>query len=419
MSKMKKVISLVLSLVLIFSLAGCTSTSKDTTTNKVEEKKVEEKEIELAQGVTDETIKVGTVGVMSGPLAFIGTPYFAGMEAYMNKVNDEGGVNGRKIEFIKKDDEFKPDKSLQAIESLVYDEKVFAIVGHLGTPGIMASIETVKEEGIPDVYFGSGVVQLTQAGENFFPVQPNYVYEGKLMAKYAVEKYEAKKIAVIYRNDDVGRDGLKGIEDGLEVLGKTEMLTEKGKLAYNAGDTDFTVQVQKAKGLNPDLVIIYGLGGGTAGILKEVEKIGFDVPMLTTYSNADASFLAIASPGAPNMIKNLGVLGWLDVTEDSLKPLVSAMNKYFPDTAVNAYTMAGWVAGETFIAGLKDTGDNLTWEGYIDAMNNLKFTEGLAPEISYSEGVRQGVTSMAVSKVTQDAAGNYIFEVDSEFKTFE
>ncbi|EOD00331.1 ABC transporter substrate-binding protein [Caldisalinibacter kiritimatiensis] len=420
---MKKIVALLLSLLLVFSLVGCSTNQEgntevtDTANNEQEE--AEENNIELAQGVKEDSIKIGTVGVQSGPLAFIGTPYFAGMEAYFNKVNDNGGVNGRKIELIKKDDEFNPAKSLQAVESLIYDEEVFAIVGHLGTPGVMAAVDTVKEAGIPSVYFGSGAVQLTQAGENFFPVQPNYVYEGKLMAKYAVEHFKANNLVVIYRNDDVGRDGLKGVEEGLKELGKSDILKSEGKLAYNSGDTDFTVQVQKAKSLNPDLIIIYGLSTGTAGVLKEIEKVGFDVPMLTTYSNADASFLAIAAPGAPNMIKNLHVMGWLDVTEESLKPLNEAMKKYFPDAPVNAYTMAGWVAAETFVAGLKEAGDNLSWEGYIEAMNHLNFTEGLAPEISYSPGVRQGVTKMAISKVAQDESGNFYFELVSEFNEFK
>jgi branched-chain amino acid transport system substrate-binding protein len=424
MRKFKRVTVLMLCLVLAFVLIACSSANETQTNdaannnNNQTEEKTQKEQIKLAQGVTDDSIKIGTVGVQSGPLAFIGTPYFAGMEAYFNKINDEGGVNGRKIELIKKDDEFNPAKSLQAVESLIYDEKVFAIVGHLGTPGIMAAVDTVKEAGIPSVYFGSGAVQLTQAGENFFPVQPNYVYEGKLMAKYAIDHFKANKLVVIYRNDDVGRDGLKGVEDGLKELGKTDILPAEGKLAYNAGDTDFTVQIQKAKAVNPDLIIIYGLSTGTAGVLKEIEKVELNVPMLTTYSNADASFLAIAAPGAPNMIKNLHVMGWLEVNEQSLKPLNEAMKKYFPDVPVNAYTMAGWVAAETFVAGLKQAGDDLSWEGYIDAMNNLKFTEGLAPEISYSEGVREGVTKMAVSKVKQDSSGNYIFEQVTNFNEF-
>lgn len=418
-SKKSKFVALMLVLAMVLSLAACGAKDNDTTPSGGNSVETPEKKVEYAQGASDKEVVIGTIGVQSGPLAFIGSPYFAGMEAYFKSVNDAGGVNGRNIRLIKKDDEFNPAKSLQAVESLIFDEKVFAIVGHLGTPGIMASLETVKEQGIPSVYFGGGAAEFTTAGENFFPVQPNYLYEGKLMAKYAVEEFKANKVVVIYRNDDVGRDGLKGVEEGLKALGKADMLPQDGKLAYNAADTDFTVQVQRARSLNPDLVILYGLSGDVAGVLAEMEKVSFDVPTLTTYSNADASFLAIAAPRAGNVIKNLNVLGWLDVTEASLKPLADAMQKYFPNDPLNAYTMAGWVAGETFVAGLRAAGDNLSWKGYIDAMNTLKFTEGLAPEISYSPGVRQGVTKMAVSKVIQDSNGNYTFEVRTKFNEFK
>lgn len=400
---------------------GETDSSSQVSDTKETSEKTEkpvQKEIEYAQGVDDSHIKVGTIGVQSGPLSFIGVPYFAGMESYFKMINDNGGVNGRQIELVKKDDEFNVEKAVAGMESLIYDEEVFSIVGHLGTPGVLATIDMVKEEGIPSVYFGSGVQSLTTAGENFFPVQPNYVYEGKLMAKFAKEYFNASKIAVIYRNDDVGRDGLKGIQEGLEELGQKEMLSEDAIMSFNAGDSDFTVQVQKAKAEDPEIVIVYGLAGGTAGVLKEMEKVGYSVPVLTTYSNADMSFLAVAAPGAPNMIENVNVMGWLDVTDESLKPLMDAMKKYYPEAPVNAYTMAGWVAAETFVAGLKETGDNLNWEGFVDGMNHLSFKDGLAPEITYSEGVREGVQKMAVSRVQKNGE-SFEFHIMSDFLSFE
>ena len=402
----KRFISIMLIFMVLISMVACGDGGTKETSSE-----------ELAQGVTENSIKIGTVAVQSGPLSFIGSPYVAGMEAYFKTVNENGGVNGRKIELIKKDDEFKPDKSVQAIESLIYDDKVFSIVGHLGTPGVVASQEIVKEEGIPSVYFGSGAVSLTKAGENFFPVQPNYVYEGKLMSKYAVEEFNAQNIVIMYQNDDVGKDGLEGFKEGLKKIGEEDSL--KAEIAFGGADTDFTVPIQKAKEQNPDLVILYGLSTGTAGILKGMENLGMtNIDTLTTYSNADASFLAVAAPAAPNTIKNLHVMGWLEVTEEALKPLDKAMKKHFSDIPINAYTMAGWVAGETFVAGLNEAGDNLSWEGYIEAMNGLNYTEGLAAEISYSEGVRQGVTQMAVSEVIE-TDGTYKFQQMTDFMEFK
>lgn len=404
MKNHSKVLAVLLGLVMMFTLAACS----------------EAEPVEFAQGITEDSVKIGTVAVKEGALSFIGVPYLQGMEAYFKAVNDDGGVNGRTIDLLHIDDQFNAAIAKEAIETLIYDEKVFAIVGQLGTPGVMASADVVGEEGIPSVYFGSGATELTTLGDNFFPVQPNYEYEGKLKAKFAVEEFNAKKVVILYQNDDVGGDGLKGFKQGLKELGKSDILPADGELAYGAGDTDFTVHITKINEIKPDVIIVYGLSGGVANFLAAAEDYSLDIPMLTTYSNADASFLAFASPGAPNAIKNLNVLGWLEVDEASLAPLIAAMGKYYPTgNPLNAYTMAGWVAAETFVAGLREAGEELSWEGYIAAMERIKFTEGLAPEISYSPGVRQGVTKMAMSRVVQDAAGNYIFEVVSDFLEFK
>jgi len=218
--KKKQFAIIALMLVLVVALAGCQTEKKTETV--------------LAQGVAEDTVTVGTIGVMSGPLAFIGVPYYQGMEAYFNKVNDDGGINGRKITLLKEDDQFDATQSIEAAEKLIFDEKVFAIVGQLGTPGVMAVSDIVDQEGIPSVYFGSGASELTTLGENFFPVQPNYVYEGKLMAQYAVDHFKADSIAILYSNDDVGNDGYEGVTTGLKELGKSESsnANRKGRFSF-------------------------------------------------------------------------------------------------------------------------------------------------------------------------------------------
>lgn len=395
--------------VMIIGLTACNDNGEEASND--------DGSVEYAQGVTDDTVKIGTVGVMSGPLSFIGTPYFAGMQAYIQDVNEQGGVHGRQVELIMKDDEFDPSKSIEVMEDLIYDEEVFAIIGHLGTPGVVATADMVQEEGIPSVYFGAGAVELTELGENFFPVQPNYVYEGALKAQYAIEEFDADTIAVVYSDDDTGNDGLRGVKEGLEVLGREDALV--AELSFGAGDTDFTVQAQRVQEADPDLIIVYGVGGGTVNFLQYAEEYNLDKPMLTTYSNADNSFLTLASESAPEAVLNLHVMGWLDVQEDSLTPLYEAMEKYQPEAPINAYTMAGWVAAETFMEGLRAAEDNLSWDGFISAMNTLDFTGDLGQVIYYEEGFRQGVTNMAVSRVVQLDDGTFTFEQMTDFNEFE
>lgn len=403
-----KVLVALLCLVFLVSMIGCSNGEPET---------VEE----VAQGVTDTTIKIGTMGAFSGALSFISVPFAHGMEAFLNQVNDEGGINGRKIELVTKDDEFDPAKSLQAMESLIYDEKVFAIVGQGGTPNVMATMDIVQEVGIPSVYFGSGAAALTTAGPNFFPVQPTYDFEGKLLTKFALEYIDAETIVVLYQNDDVGRDGLLGINKALEILNKKDALPAGGEIAFGAADTDFSVQIQKAKNLNPDAIILYGLSGAAGGILKEMEKIGLDVPTLTTYSNADPSFANLVGPAAPNAILNFYATGWSAIDDlDKMEPYYEMQEKYFPGEAVNAFTTAGWLAAETFVAGLRNAGENPTWESYIKGMESIVFTGGLAPAVRYSPGVRQGVSEMNLYKVKMDEeSGLYTIEEVLPFTSFD
>ena len=126
-------------------------------------------------------------------------------------VNEAGGIDGRKIEFLHTDDEFDPVKGLAALEKFVEDEKVFAIVGHFGTPVVGATLENLKEYGIPAVYFATGIGQLFSAkattnaeGYNIFPIQPLYITEGQLMVARGVGTFGATKIGMIYTNDDAG-----------------------------------------------------------------------------------------------------------------------------------------------------------------------------------------------------------------------
>lgn len=407
-----RILAALLCLVLMISMIGC-SKEGDPGTNDVVE--------ETAQGVTDTTIRIGSMGALSGALAFISVPFVHGMEAYLKKVNDEGGIHGRKIELVVKDDEFDPAKSLQAMESLIYDEKVFAIVGQGGTPNVMATMDIVKEVGIPSVYFGSGAAALTTAGPNFFPVQPTYDYEGKLLTKFAIDHFKAEKIVVLYQNDDVGRDGLSGITQALEILNKKDAVAEEGKIAFGASDTDFAVQVQKAKNLDPDAIILYGLSGAAGGILKEMEKIGLNVPTLTTYSNADPSFANLIGPAAPNAILNLYATGWSAIDDlEKMEPYYEMQEKYFPGEQINAFTTAGWVAAETFVAGLRNAGENPTWESYIKGMESVKFTGGLTPKVIYGPGVRQGVSEMNLYQVKKDeTSGTYTIEEIVGYTSFE
>ncbi|WP_207643669.1 ABC transporter substrate-binding protein [Desnuesiella massiliensis] len=404
---MKKKISILLATILSVSLlAGCKKTaetgSQGTSKGKV------------AQGVDEKTIKVGTIGPTSGAVAVVGMPMLHGMEAYFKMVNDAGGVNGRKIELISKDDSFKPDVALQKAEELVEKDKVFAIVGQLGTPGCLATIDYMTEKGIPAVYQGSGASKFSQIKGNYFPVQPNYTFEGGLIAKYAADELKAKKIAVIYENNDIGKEGADGIKAKLKKMGKDSLLVEE--IAYNPADVDFSAHVQKLAAKAPDVTVIYGNAKPTAGIVNEAKKQGFKTQFMTSYIVADVTLFQLAKDAWNGAITAAWVADITDANNVEAKKFIDTFKKYYPNEVPNAYAVAGWVAAQVFTEGLKKVNGDLTWENYIKAMESINnFGEGIAKGITYTKDKRNGVEKMYFMKAKYVDDKTFSYEKITDF----
>jgi branched-chain amino acid transport system substrate-binding protein len=409
---MKKVIALVLGLTMVLAV-GCSNKGNNEAPASAGETKKE-----TAQGITADKIVVGTTGAQQGAYAFIGKPYFDAMNAYFKELNSKGGVGGKQVELKVLEDEFKAEQSIANVQKLINDEKVFAIVGLFGTPGVKASTPMIADAGIPAVYFATGASITTKSGPNFFPVQPNYIYEGKLMSMYARDFFKSKKTAVIYRTDDAGVDGLAGFEAGAKELGTDSSIV--AKLPIDVGTTDATAQIAKIKESGADFIVAYALSGELSVILKEVEKAGLNIPILTTYSNVSDAFIASNVKAAPNAIKNLHGLSWVDPTRPAAIEFAGIVKKHYPDAVVNAYSMSGWIAAETFTKGLelaiKDNGgstDGLSWEAYVKSMETINYTDGILNKIAYPNGERNGATNMCVAKVDGPAWVNV-----TEFKEF-
>jgi branched-chain amino acid transport system substrate-binding protein len=187
-------------------------------------------------GVTEDKILIGSFQALSGPVAPIGLDMTRGMQTYFRWINDLGGVWGRKIELLVENDQFNPALTVALVKKLVESDGVFAIVGGLGTPGCLAVMDYLNSNGVPFVYQGSGSSKLAFPPKEWvFAVQPNYTVEGQIIAKYAVEELGAKRIAVIYQNDDIGNEGLNGVKMYLEKVG----LKPVAEVAFTPGQVGF------------------------------------------------------------------------------------------------------------------------------------------------------------------------------------
>ncbi|MBR0576377.1 ABC transporter substrate-binding protein [Proteiniclasticum sp. BAD-10] len=402
---MKKIVSILASLAIVASFAACgskTPAPAETPSETPAETPVETEK--PAQGVYDDKIVVGNSAATSGNYAPVGVPFNAGIEAYFKMINEAGGVNGRKIEFVHQDDEFDPVKGKAMLNTLVEDEKIFALVGHFGTPVVGATIEDVKDYGIPAVYFATGIGQLyndkaTGRDRGIFPVQPIYKTEGQIMVARAVGDFKAKKIGVIYTNDDAGKDLFSGAQAKAKEL-NVELVAEQ----VTAGATDVSSAVTTIKNANVDFIIGAAIQATIPTIVKELAAQNVNKDVITTYVNVSP----VISQAVINEINgkfDVYGLGWVDLATSA--DALAEFAKWAPDYATNVYAMTGWIAGHFFTEGLKRVEGTVTWEKYMDALESAPIKNPFGGVIDYKDGKRAGTQEMNLSKVglVNNAAG--------------
>ncbi len=415
MKKMlKKVVSLSLASMLLLSSCGENNGNGSNNSGSSDNGSASS----YVQGVTDESVKVGNSIAVSGALAPVGVPYKNGMEAYFLMVNENGGIDGRMIEYAHQDDEFNPEKGKAALEKMVYDEEVFALVGHFGTPIVGATLNDIVDIGIPSVYFatGTGILYNEEATGNeraLFPVQPVYPMEGRIMASWAKGEFDASKIGVIYTGDDAGKDLLKGIEQESEVLG-LEVVSEQ----VNVGDVDVSSAVTKIKDANVDLVIIAAIQNTFPQVAKELAKQGAEIDVLTTYVNADVVMVQSIQEDVGTKF-DVYANAWVDLTSDELQVYTEWVSKVSnEDLSANAYAMTGWIAASFFVEGLRRLeGEEVTWESYIDAMESAPVSNPFGGELDFANGSRLGTGEMALVKMNIEEESGW--EVSKEIMSME
>lgn len=408
---MKKTLAILLMLALF--LVGCTPPAPTTPTTPTVPPKV------LAQGVTDTEVKVGSTIALSGVFAPIGVPFIDGINSYFKMVNDAGGVNGRKITMVNVDTEFNVEKGIAAVERLISDEKVFAFVGHFGTPIVNSTIGEIKDKGVPAVYFATGVGTLynenaTGKERVLFPVQPIYPMEGRIQAAYAKYYFGANKIGVIYTNDDGGKDLLGGIKQEAKTLGMTVV-----EESIQPGAADATSAVLRMRSENVDMVIYAGLQATYNAVVTAMETQGLIKPLLMSYINADPTRRADTVSNAPTVLAQGGVYttGWvsfsaMDTAEfTTFETAMKANGK--ESSILIGHAWAGWTAAHIFIEGLKRVPrDDLTWAAFLDAMEKADFQTPFGGKVNYASGARLGVQQLNLAKMSVDSPTGWVPEQD-------
>ena len=346
------------------------------------------------QGVNTRTrtIKIGWYGPLTGVFQKIGEGMVDGMKAHIDLQNRRGGVGGYKVKLVALDNNNDPIMSKQIVKRLVRQDRVFAIVGALGSKGINPVFADMVAYGIPVVYLGGGEYHwAVPPRRNVFPVQPDYITEGRLMVKFAVQNLHARKLAFVYRHDDSsGRTALRGVNIAMRTVGRrvgAKLVLKMKRLATN-------VIVAKLKQVNPDATLVFDFFGGASGIITAAKRAGINTKWITTYVNSDAIIYKIAGKAW------LGV--YIGSWAKAVEPVVTNFHRYFRTTkyyrkaiaarwdAPSGYHTAGWIASEIFYGGLRAfyrkyrNMNNLTWANFIKSMETLRnFNNTIAKDITY------------------------------------
>ena len=430
----RRLLAIILIFVLVFSLAACSKKeepkpAEDPATEGGEEEGGEEEPSDEpeggeeapadVQGVTDDKILVGNTAATSGAFAGVGEPFNAGLQAALKVYNDAGGFNGKVVELVHYDDGFDAAQGLTYTKTLVEDDKVFAIVGHFGTNTVGATLDYLKEKGIPMTYAATGISDLYQEGATgndacIFPVQPIYDAEGRVLLARALAKdgtgLGGTKIGVIATTDDAGNGLLAGVKRQAEE-GSYDITYQE----VDPAATEYTAALTILKNAGCDVVIACMNQAPFQNVMVSMRDIDYSAKVITSYVSASAAFLSpLVENGAITADRPVYATAWLDVTTEKgynemmefaagqlaweAENGIDAANTY----SVNSYAMAGWVAGKLFVHGLEEVsaaGKDLTWENYIAAMEGSPFNVPMGGEIDYAGGDRLGITALALNTI--------------------
>jgi ABC-type branched-subunit amino acid transport system substrate-binding protein len=318
-------------------------------------------------------------------------------------VNARGGIDGRRIIFIHyADDEGNPEKGREALRGMVEDARVFAIVGHFGSPVVAATVEDIKRYGIPAVDFVSGIgelyatgVQTNNAGYNLFPVHPFFRTEGRMMTGYAAGVFNAKTIGVLYTDDAAGKNMFRGIIEQAATL--PLIRTVAREVPADTGSlTALSAAVADLKQEDPDCIIIGSLQYTMPEIIRELAAQGLHKDCITSYANTS---LPVSDRVVPVVGEDFDVyaLGWVDMHDTQTVDLFGRWME--PEYASIAYAMYGWIAAHFFCEGLyRIAGEDITWENYMAAMERGPINIPFGGACDYSGGNRWGAQDMNLQR---------------------
>ncbi|MFY9957421.1 ABC transporter substrate-binding protein [Bradyrhizobium sp.] len=338
-------------------------------------------------GATDTEIKIGNIMPYSGPASAYGV-IGKTEAAYFKKINDAGGINGRKINFISYDDGYSPPKTVEQARKLVESDEVLLVFNPLGTPPNSAIHKYMNSKKVPQLFVATGATKWNDPKD--FPWtmgwQPNYQSEARIYAKYLLKDKPDAKIAILYQNDDYGKDYVKGLKDGLGAKAASMIVAEE---SYETTEPSIDGHIVKLKSTDANVFFNVTTPKFAAQAIKKMSEIGWKP--LHLLNNVSSSIGAVMKPAGFENGQDIISAAYLKDAADpqwdndaGMKGFLDFLAKDFPEgNKLDGSVIVGYGVAQTLVQVLKQCGDDLTRENVMKQAANLKEfrTEVLLPGV--------------------------------------
>ena len=351
------------------------------------------------QGVGKDEILLGSIQDLSGPLAGFGKQARAGMLLAVDEINEQGGINGRKVKLLVEDSGYDPKKAVLAAQKLVNQDKIFMMVGHIGTAQNMAAMPVQFEKNVANFF------PITAAREMYEPFHKlkysfaaPYYDQMRLAVPKLVKEKGAKKVCTLYQDDDFGLEVLKGGEDGLKTIG----MEFAEKTSYKRGATDFSSQVSKLQASGCDFVVLGTIIRETIGAIGTARKLGYN----PTFIGSSAAYTdLIHKIGGKAMDGLYAAMTVQNPYTDEQSPSIRFWaNKY--KTKFNedptVFSVYGYLIINTFATAANKAGKNLSTDSFIKVMDNTTIQPDMfgSPLQTFTASKRLGSGAARLSQIT-------------------
>jgi ABC-type branched-subunit amino acid transport system substrate-binding protein len=371
-------------------------------------------------GVTDDSVTIGGTFPLTGVAAPGYSEIPTGAQAYFDYVNANGGVHGRKIEFLVKDDGYDPTKTSSLTDELVLKDEVFATVGSLGTPTHNAVVDSLNDEEVPDLFVSSGALAWgddPEAHPYTFGWQPDYEIEGKIIGQWVSENMPDAKVGLFLQDDDFGEDAEKGVREYIDA-----QVVEAQR--YTSGNTDVAPQITALQASGADLVLSFTTPSYTAlGQLVSL-KVGYKPKWYVSNVGSDPTlvggllerFSEGAVPGTASSLNGIMTSQYIPGVDKPDNGWVQLWQKVWDESGQDGeltnYRIYGMSFAYTFVQALQAAGEDLTRDGLVEAIekDGADFAGPQLAPYRYSSDSHLGISGMQVVEL-QDGVGNPLTDV--------